>query len=122
MPKLTGEWVAVELAADRGACDTVVPQKLFSGIPTRSSLQSLMEYDVADGHSIPKRHCLVWTEHAIQPRRINMPVADIHKALLSLSRFADMRVESRFGRSMGALIDAETGSLCHSKERATSMC
>ena len=34
--------------------------------------------------------------------------ADVHKALLSLSRCADMEFESRFGRVAGALIDEET--------------
>ena len=37
-----------------------------------------------------------------------MQVADVHKALLSLSRCADMGFESRFGSSFGCLIDRET--------------
>ena len=94
----------------------MIPQKLCPGIPIRPSLQSLrgMEYEVADGRSIPtlgERHCLLWTENASQPRHINMQVADVHKALLSLSRRADMGFESRFGRRMGALIDEETGEV-----------
>ena len=104
------EWVEVELTADTGACDTVIPQKLCPGIPIRPSLQSMrgMEYGVSDGRSIPnlgERHCLLWTENASQPRHINMQVADVHKTLRSLSRCADMGFESLFGRRMGALID-----------------
>ena len=40
-----------------------------------------------------------------------MQVADVHKALLSLSRCADMGFESRFGKVAGCLIDAESGEV-----------
>ena len=50
----------------------------------------------------------MWTEDATSVKHINMQVADVHKALLLLSRCADMGLESRFGRTMGALIDEET--------------
>ena len=107
------EWVEVELCADTGACDTVMPRKICTGIPITPSLQSLkgMEYEVADGNTIPnlgERRCLMWTENASGSRHINMQVADVHKPLLSLSRCADMGFESRFGRLAGALIDEET--------------
>ena len=110
------EWVEVELTADTGACDTVMPRKMCPNIPIRPSLQSLrgMEYEVADGRPIPnlgERHCLMWTESAGEARHINMQVADVHKPLLSLSRCADMGFESRFGRTMGALIDEDSGEV-----------
>ena len=108
-----GEWIQVELCADTGACDTVMPRSLCGHIPITPSLQSLnfMEYEVADGHTIPnlgERKCLMWTEGAEHERPINLQVADVHKALLSLSRCADMGFESRFGRLAGALIDEES--------------
>ena len=107
------EWIEVELCADTGACDTVMPRKLCGRIPITPSLQSLncMEYEVADGNTIPnlgERKCLMWTEGATSERQMNLQVADVHKALLSLSRCADMGFESRFGRLAGALIDKET--------------
>ena len=116
------EWIEIELTADTGACDTVIPRKLCPGIPIRPSLQSLrgMEYEVADGRPLPnlgERRCLMWTENATQPRHINMQVADVHKPLLSLSRCADMGFESRFGRTMGALIDEETGEVVPLKRK-----
>ena len=58
-----------------------------------------MEYEAADGHTIPnlrERRCIMWTDGAIAGRKINLQVADVHKALLSLSRCADMGFESRF--------------------------
>ena len=110
------EWIEVELTADTGACDTVMPRAMAAHIPIQPSLQSLkaMMYEVADGNEIPnlgERRCLMWTENAGEARKINLQVADVHKALLSLSRCADMGFESRFGRRAGALIDEESGEV-----------
>ena len=110
------EWIEVEMTADTGACDTVIPKDMCASIPIKDSLQSLrgMEYEVANGESIPnlgERRCMMWTEDATSVKHINMQVADVHKALLSLSRCADMGFESRFGRTMGALIDEDTGEV-----------
>jgi hypothetical protein len=110
------EWIEIELTADTGACDTVMPRAMAAHIPIQPSLQSLksMMYEVADGNEIPnlgERRCLMWTETAAEARKINLQVADVHKALLSLSRCADMGFESRFGRRAGALIDEESGEV-----------
>ena len=110
------EWYEVELTADTGACDTVIPKDMCPGIPILPSYQSLnkMEYEVASGESIPnlgERRCETWTEGAEHPKAISMQVADVHKALLSLSRCADMGFESRFGSAFGCLIDTMTGEV-----------
>jgi hypothetical protein len=110
------EWFELEMTADTGACDTVMPKKMAEHILIQPSLQSLrsMEYEVADGRGIPnlgERRCVMWTENATEPRKINLQVADVHKPLLSLSRCADMGFESRFGRRAGALIDEDTGDV-----------
>ena len=49
------EWVEVELTAGSGACDTAISRKIAESIPIRPSLASLrgMEYEVANGQSIP---------------------------------------------------------------------
>ena len=110
------EWYEVEMTADTGACDTVVPKDMMPGIPVTPSLQSLkgLEYEVASGNSIPnlgEKRCEMWTEGSSAPKAIAMQVADVHKALLSLSRCADMGFESRFGATMGCLIDTITGEV-----------
>ena len=45
------EWIEIELTADSGACDTVIPRKTAEGIPILPSLAALrgMEYEVANG-------------------------------------------------------------------------
>ena len=106
----------MELTADTGACDTVIPKDACPGIPITPSFQSLrgMEYEVATGASIPnlgEKRCEMWTENAVAPKRIAMQVADVHKALLSLSRCAGAGFESRFGAKMGCLIDSTSGEV-----------
>lgn len=110
------EWIEIELTADSGACDTVIPRAMAEGIPIMPSLASLrgMEYEVANGQSIPnlgERRCLVWTEGASEVKKMTMQVADVHKGLLSLSRCADMGFEGRFGRRAGALVCETTGEV-----------
>ena len=95
-------WIEVELCADTGACDTVMLRKMCQGIAIQPSLQSMqcMGYEVANGNTIPnlgERRCILWTDGAAEARQINLQVADVHKALLSLSRCAGMGFESRFG-------------------------
>ena len=112
----SAEWQEVELTADTGACDTVIPKAMCPMIPITPSAQSRagMEYEVAAGQTIPnlgERRCEMWTEGAEQPKAISMQVADVHKALLSLSRCADMGFESRFGSAFGCLIDQATGEV-----------
>ena len=51
---------------------------------------------------------LIKLQREMKIDQMNLQVADVHKALLSLSRCADMGFESRFGRLAGALIDEET--------------
>jgi hypothetical protein len=110
------EWYEVELTADTGACDTVMPKAMCSGIPIVDSPQSLkgLEYEVATGQAIPnlgQRCCELWTDGASSGKAINVQVADVHKALLSLSRCADMGFESRFGSAFGCLIDTQTNEV-----------
>ena len=73
-----------------------------------------MEYEVADGHTIPnlgERRCIMWTDGATEGSKINLQVADVHKPLLSFSRCADMGFESLFGRVAGDLIDEVTNEV-----------
>ena len=74
------EWYEVELTADTGACDTVIPKDMCPGIPIVPSFQSTnaMEYEVASGESIPnlgERRCEMWTDGAETPKAISMQVA-----------------------------------------------
>ena len=99
------EWQEIELTADTGACNTDIPRTMCESIPVVPSMQSLngMEYEVASGS--------LWAGGASSAKSIIMQVADVHKALLSLSRCAEMGFESRFGSSWGCLIDTQAGEI-----------
>ena len=107
-------WQEVEVTVDSGACDTVMPLSLCSEIVLRESEQQRngLEYEVANGASIRnegERRCLMMTRNASRPRRITFQVADVHKALLSITRAADAGYECHLGARGGCLLDVYTG-------------
>ena len=113
----------IDLAADTGACDSLMPRKgPWAGIEIVPSEMSRREdeYEVANAESIPnlgERHLAIWPEGSSQPRHLCMQVADVHKPLLSLSRCADLGYESRFGKSAGALVDGNSITLVNPKHK-----
>ena len=83
-----------EVTVDSGACDTVMPLRYCSSIPTVPSNQSKagMSDEVADGGEIPnlgERKYLMLTPGCHFPKKIIFQVADVHKPLLSVIRAAD---------------------------------
>ena len=98
-------WVLLELTADSGACDSVMPRSgVCESMKVWPSLQSErgFSYEVANGAEIPclgERRLAIWTEGASDFRAMSIQVADVHKPLPSLSRCADVGYESRFGKS-----------------------
>ena len=112
-----GDWIKIDLTADTGACDSVMPAKgPWEAINIAPSEMSRAEedYEVANSAPLPnlgERHLAVWTEGSSQPRHMCMQVADVHKPLLSLSRCADLGFESRFGKHAGALVDTNNGEV-----------
>ena len=108
------EWVQVEVIADSGACETVMPKFLCNNIKIRESMgsKSGVEYEVASGVAVKnlgERHCEVFCEGAASPMMMHFQVADIHRPLLSLSRAADQGFRSHLGANGGWLEDSKTG-------------
>ena len=118
-----GEWIEIEMTADTGACDTVMPRSgPYESIQIYPSNQSErgMLYEVANKQTIPclgERRLEVWIENASASRNMAVQVADVHKPLLSLSRCADSGFQSMFGQSAGALIDMESYDVIPLKRR-----
>ena len=107
-------WHEIEVTIDSGACDIVMPISLCSDIPLRESEQqrSGLEYEVANGQSIPnegERRCLMMTRGATGPKRITFQVAEVHKALLSITRAADVGYECHLNAQGGYLLDTWSG-------------
>ena len=107
-------WKAIEVTIDSGACDTVMPINMCKDIPVHESKrqQEGMEYEVANGETIPnegERHCMIMTMGAVTPKNIVFQVADVHKALLSITRVADAGYECHLNKTGGYLLDTYTG-------------
>ena len=71
-----------------------------------------VEYEVANGHSIPnlgERRCLLMTPGSQVCKKIAFQVADVHKALMSVSRVADMGYNCHLGATGGCLEDLQSG-------------
>ena len=87
----------------------ILPISLCSDIPLRESVQqrSGLGYEVANGQIIPtevERRCLMMTRGAPGPNRITFQVAEVHKALLSITRAADVGYECHLNANGGLLI------------------
>ena len=87
-----------------------MPATECKGIPIEDSELSLQgeEYEVANGASIPnfgERKCLMMTRGSNVPKKILFQVADVHKALLSVTRAADMGFECHLGKKGGYMLD-----------------
>ena len=110
-------WIQIELTADTGACDSVIPKAVpcaHTKIHPSAQSESGMSYEVASSETIPSlgERCLsVWTEGAGPPQGMAIQVADAHKFVLSPSRCADLVYESQIVKLAGLLFDKATEDL-----------
>ena len=110
------EWVEIEITIDSGACDTVMPENMCPHISLLASESSRagLEYEVANGEGLPnlgEKKCLMMTEDSNMMKRVIFQCADVHKALLSVSRVADLGYECILGKDGGQLRDVVTGDI-----------
>ena len=110
------EWTEIEITVDSGACDTVMPSKMCGHISILSTEKSRSgyEYEVANGEGLPnhgERRCFMMTENSETMKRIAFQCADVHKALLSVSRLADQGYQCLLGQHGGELRDVVTGDV-----------
>ena len=99
-------WREIEVTADSGACETVMPTSQCEDIRIEASEGSRKNkhYEVANGQAIRnvgERRMVMMTEGSSRPKRINFQICDVHKALLSLSKAADSGFETVLGRDGG---------------------
>ena len=101
-------WQEIEITVDSGACDTVLPTGMSPHILLLQNelSKSGMEYEVANGQSLPnmgEKRCVMMTENSSLGKHIIFQCADVHKALLSVSRCADLGYECVLGKEGGEL-------------------
>ena len=112
----TPEWTEIEITVDSGACDTVMPTDMCSHISILQNAKSRVgyEYEVANGEGLlnrGERQCLMMTQDSSSMKRIAFQCADVHKALLSVSKLADHGYECLLGKHGGELRDVVTGDV-----------
>ena len=112
----TAEWTLIDVIADSGACETVIPANLLPNIMLQSSAaqKAGVEYEVASGKAVPnlgEKHCEIYCEGATSSMLMHFQVADIHRPLLSLSRAADQGFVSHLDYYGGWLEDTATGEI-----------
>jgi hypothetical protein len=118
------EWVLIDFTVDSGACVTVMPSGLCSGIPILDNDLSKngVEYEVANGESIAnlgERRCQVMTVGSMAPKRIVFQVADVRKPLLSITACSDMGYDCYLGKEGGSLRNRVTGEVIPLERRGS---
>ena len=110
------EWLEIEMTVDSGACDTVMPPAMAPHISLLANEFSKAgyEYEVANGAGLPnqgEKRCVMMTENSTLGKRIVFQCADVHKALLSVSKCADLGYDCILGKDGGHLRDTVTGDI-----------
>ena len=110
------EWAMIDVAVDPGACVTVMPSALCPGITIVENdlCKNGVEYEVANGESIAnlgERRCEVMTIGSMIPESIVVQIADVHKALPSITVCSDIGYDCYLSKEGGSLRDRLTGEV-----------
>ena len=118
------EWVLIDVTVDSGACVSVMPSGLCTGISIVENDLSRggVEYEVANGESIAnlgERRCQVMTVGSMIPKQITFQVADVHKPLLSITACSDLGFDCYLGKEGGSLRNRMTGEVIPLERRGS---
>lgn len=118
------DWCELEVTVDSGACDTVMPASMAKHIKVLESRKSKAghTYEAANGNTIDnlgERICLMSTEGTAEHRVVRFQVADANKALLSITKLADMCYDCLLGKQGGYLVDTVNGDRIPTERRGT---
>lgn len=112
-PQQEPVWQEIEITAESGACDPVMPEGMCPQIILVPSAYSKKgpEYEVANGEALPnlgEKKCLLMTEDSSVMKKVVFQCADVHKALLSVSHVADLGYDCTVSKCGGYLKDTQT--------------
>ena len=108
------EWVAIEVAIDSGATETVMAEETLSGvidITEGPAMKRGVTYEVADGNEIPnlgERKFLGFTEEGGQ-KGVTAQVCAVNKTLMSVSKIASKGNRVVFDDDGSYIEDKTTG-------------
>ena len=108
------EWFELEVTVDSGACDTVMPATMAQHIKVLESPESKVgnKYEAANGNpldNLGERICRLSTDGTSENRVMRFQVADVNKAMLSITIIADMGYECLLGKQGGYPLDTVNG-------------
>ena len=91
---VAGEWEKIELTVDSGAAETICPASCALGVKTSPGVKMSqgVRYTCAGGRKIPnlgEKKCIMMTSEASTERKLALQVADVNRALLSVSKAVD---------------------------------
>lgn len=107
-------WERLELTVDSGAAETICPAKEVTGIPTQpgEKFAQGVRYTCAGGKKLPnlgeKRMLMVTADSKVQ-HNMTMQVAEVNRALMSVSRCVDAGNRVVFDDKWSFIEDKKTG-------------
>ena len=109
-------WELIEITADSGACDTVLPSRMLSSIRTESTEASRAgeSYEVANGHAIlneGQQRCIMMTPGRSEPKGFIFQVSRIHKPQMSVGSMTDVAFECLLSETGGFMRDFDSGKM-----------
>ena len=108
------EWMKLELTVDSGAAETICPGSDAPNVPTvpGQKMAQGVRYTCAGGKKIPnlgEKRCLMCTNESSTEHRLTMQVADVNRALLSVSKAVDGGNRVVFDSEWSYIEDKRTG-------------
>ncbi len=111
--KQVGRSKKILVIVDSGACDHVMPRRMFERIPVTKGIAAENEimYVTADGGRIPNLGEQKLTMR-VEGRKIvtTFQVADVNKPILSVTKLTEDGNEVKFTRRGGTITDPQTGN------------
>lgn len=108
------EWEKLEMTVDSGAAETICPATSASNVPTvpGAKMKQGVRYTCAGGKKLDnlgEKHCLMSTEESETQHRMTMQVAEVNRALLSVSRAVDGGNRVVFDQNWSYIENKRTG-------------
>ena len=108
------EWERLVMVVDSGAAETMCPSSMATNISTvpGAKMKAGVRYTCAGGKKLPnlgEKRCMLTTEETGTVRGLTMQVANVHKALMSVSKAVDAGIRVVFYTDWSYIQDKRTG-------------
>ena len=107
-----GQWEKVELTVDSGAAETICPAKFAGGVPVVPGAKIGRKYTCAGGkplYNLGEKRCVLASNNDATEHNLTLQVADVTRALLSVSKAVDGGNRVVFDQDWSYIEDRRTG-------------